>query len=271
MGNDACLGLREALLDVRRFVEYGALSIDRGRSIPEQDPMPQPDERIREGEMGEGGTMRRAVQLDHRGEGSKENRIDLESGMDLVQGARVEATRRPVLTHQLRVHLPEVRGPEERLGFGRAHHPHARVPGRERLLDPTIEAHGHVGANAGRRKRQDRNTLDRGRGQGGSAECPHFGGGAGGETADRDAQQQHPGAGSHQCASHVEQIRGRTPPQRPFCAGKGPPLPWGIACLDSRPPDGYPSEGSMHIAHFLRRCRASHRAKTQRLAASLPD
>src|SRR5262249_2529180 len=196
MGTDAFFGLGEALVDVRRFVEDGALRTDSGSRIPEKDPMPQTDERICEGELGEGGTMRRAVQLDHRGEESREHRIDLEGIMDLVQGARVEATRRPVLTHQLRVYLPEVRCPESDLGVGRAHNPQARVPGRERLLDTTIEAQGTVGANAGVLKRQDRNTLDRGRGQGGRAEGPHCGGGAGGETEDRDAEQQHPCAGS---------------------------------------------------------------------------
>jgi hypothetical protein len=61
MGNDDFLGLGDALLDVRRFVEYGSLSIDSCRSIPEKDPMPQTYERIREGEMGEGWTMRSAV------------------------------------------------------------------------------------------------------------------------------------------------------------------------------------------------------------------
>jgi len=65
MGNDDVLGLGDTLLDVRRVVEYGSLRIDSGRSIPEQDPMPQTYEGIREGEMGEGWTMRSAVQLDH--------------------------------------------------------------------------------------------------------------------------------------------------------------------------------------------------------------
>src|SRR5215831_620883 len=87
MGNDAFLGLGEALVDFRRFVEDGALRTDRGSSIPEKDPMPQTYERIREGEMGEGWTMRSAVQLDNRGDESRENRIDLEGIMDLVQGA----------------------------------------------------------------------------------------------------------------------------------------------------------------------------------------
>jgi hypothetical protein len=59
----------------------------------------------------------------------------------------------------LRVHLHEVRGPEYRLGFGRANNPHALVPGSERLLDTTIEAQGNVGAKAGMLKRQYRNTL----------------------------------------------------------------------------------------------------------------
>ena len=39
--------------DVRRFVEYGSLSIDSCRSIPEKDPIPQTYERIPEGEIGE--------------------------------------------------------------------------------------------------------------------------------------------------------------------------------------------------------------------------
>src|SRR4029450_13651859 len=124
-----------------------------------------------------------AVQLDPRGDGSRENSIDVEGVMDLVQGARVEEPRRTVITHQLRVHLHEVRGSEYRLGFGRANHPNALVPGRERLLDTTIEAQGHVGAKAGMLKRQYRNTLDLGRCQGGSAECLHFCGGARGESA----------------------------------------------------------------------------------------
>ena len=59
-------------LDVRRFVEYGSLSIDSCRSIPEKDPIPQTYERIREGEMGSGWTMRSAVQLYNRGDGSRE-------------------------------------------------------------------------------------------------------------------------------------------------------------------------------------------------------
>ena len=67
--------------------------------------------------------------------------------MDLVQGALVEETRRPVRTHQLRGHLHEVRAPESRLGFGRVDKPHALVLGRKRLPDTPIEAHGHVGAN----------------------------------------------------------------------------------------------------------------------------
>jgi hypothetical protein len=55
--------------------------------------------------------------------------------MNLVQGALVEEPRRTVITHKLRVHFHEVRGPEYRLGFGRANNPHALVPGSERLLD----------------------------------------------------------------------------------------------------------------------------------------
>ena len=51
IGNDDFLGLGDALLDVRRFVEYGSLSIDSCRSIPEKDPIPKTYERIREGEM----------------------------------------------------------------------------------------------------------------------------------------------------------------------------------------------------------------------------
>ena len=61
MGNDAFLGLGDALLDVRRVVEYGTLRTDSDSRIPEQDPMPQTYERIREGERGEGWTMRSAV------------------------------------------------------------------------------------------------------------------------------------------------------------------------------------------------------------------
>ena len=67
--------------------------------------------------------------------------------MDLVQGALVEETRRTVITHKLRVHLHEVRGPEYRLGFGRANNPNVLVLGSERLLDTTIEAQGNVGAS----------------------------------------------------------------------------------------------------------------------------
>jgi hypothetical protein len=78
------LGLGDALLDVRRFVEHGSLSIDSCRSIPEKYPIPQTYERIREGESGEGWTMRSAVQLYNRGDGSRENSIDVEGFMDLV-------------------------------------------------------------------------------------------------------------------------------------------------------------------------------------------
>src|SRR5262245_15410871 len=106
MGTDDFLGLGDALVDFRRLVEYGALSTDSGSSIPEKYPMPQTYERIREGELGEGWTMWSAVQLDHRGDVARENRINVEGGMDLVQGALVEEPRRTVITHKLRVYLP---------------------------------------------------------------------------------------------------------------------------------------------------------------------
>jgi hypothetical protein len=73
IGNDDFLSLGDALLDFRRFVEYGSLSSDSGSSIPEKYHIPKIYERIHEGEMGEGWTMRSAVQLDNRGDGSIEN------------------------------------------------------------------------------------------------------------------------------------------------------------------------------------------------------